>query len=71
MTEKAIIMFVVRDGDKLNAKYLAWSDEKKEDFLSDDKADAWQMEWHKADAQLEILWRNKDNKFPIVIPAWE
>ena len=66
MTEKAIIMLVVRDGDKLNAKYLAWSDEKK-DFYSDNPEEAWKMYLNDAENKFEILWRNKDNEFPIVI----
>ena len=71
MTVKAIIMLVVRDGDKLNAKYLAWSDEKEKEFLSDNQNEAWKMEMHKAEEQFFIRWKNKDNEFPVVIPVCE
>ena len=60
-------MLVVRDGDKLNAKYLAWSDEKEKEFLSDVRDEAWEMDLHKAEDLFAIWWKNKDNKFPIVI----
>ena len=70
MTEKAIIMLVIKDDDKLNAKYLAWSDEKKV-FYSDNREDAWKMDMHKAEEQLAIRWHNKDNEFPIIIPVSE
>ena len=70
MTLKAIIMLVVRDGDKLNPKYLAWSDEKEE-FLSDVRSEAWEMDMCNAEEKFIMLWKNKDNEFPIVIPVLE
>ena len=66
MKKNTIIMFVVRDGDKLNAKYQAVSREKGV-FDCDDMGDASLMDAVEAEELVLSLLRDKDKRFPIAL----